>query len=342
MKLFVFVFLNIIIMPFIETNGYKPPFFFRNRHINTIAPSLFRKTGVKNGVRESLETWDHDFIDFDFYGKDNSRAVIMIHGLEGNSRKAYMQGVTKVLLGAGFDVFALNLRGCSDQPNHLLSSYHSGKTDDLDFFIKHMLDKYSYKQLVLIGFSLGGNIVLKYVGENAQNLSAKIKAAIGISVPCDLAATSRQLEKLTNRIYLWRFLKSLKKKAIYKIEYLKTQSLTKKEIVKAINFNQFDNIFTAPVHGFANAQDYWEKSSCKQFLPNIRIPALLLNAADDPFLPDECYPIDEAEQNPNLLFEMPKYGGHVGFVTDLKFMKNFWHEKRILEFLKDIFSRENS
>jgi uncharacterized protein len=323
-------------MPIAEIPKYKPPFLYRNRHIHTIIPSFFRKIKAGKYLTRRLATNDNDFIDIDFHSNQNDKVAIITHGLEGNSRKPYMLGIVKTMLGAGFDAIAVNLRGCSGQHNSLLTSYHAGKSDDLAAVIEYITQKFDYKQIVLIGFSLGGNITLKYVGESGNSLPSVIKAAIGISVPCDLASTSKKLSVFSNRLYLLKFLGSLKRKALYKIKAFDVNYITDKDIQKCKSFYQFDDIFTAPVHGFVSAVDYWNKCNSKQFLKNISVPTLLLNALDDPMLSPECYPYDDAQQNPFLFLETPRYGGHVGFATSISLSKIFFHEKRIIDFLKEL------
>ncbi len=326
---------KLTIMPFIQNTDYNPPFIFRNNHLNTIMPALFRKVKDINYTRFRIETNDHDFIDIDRSSVDSKTAAIITHGLEGNSHKPYIKGITKILNEIGVDAIATNLRGCSGEPNHLLSSYHSGKTDDLAAVINHARQILKYEKIVLIGFSLGGNITLKYVGELGRDIPDFVKLAIAISVPCDLKSSAIHLSKASNWIYLQRFLRSLKQKALDKMKVNNALNMNRMDIIKTKSFFEFDNLFTAPIHGFEDAEDYWAKCSCKQFLTSISIPTLLINAKDDPFLPDECYPYTEANSNHFLYFEVPEYGGHVGFMTNYHFKFPLWHEKRIMRFLNE-------
>jgi len=322
-------------MPIIQNQDYKPPFLFKNNHLNTITPAILRKVNSIKYTRFRIETNDNDFIDFDRSSVNSSTAVIVTHGLEGNSNKPYIKGIAKLMNENGFDAICANLRGCSNEHNQLLSSYHSGKTDDLALLINHSVLQFKYKKIILIGFSLGGNITLKYIGEMGKMIPDYVKLAVTISVPCNLKSSAIQLIKKTNWIYLQRFLRSLKKKAIFKMKKFGIDDFKRNEILKTKNFFEFDNLFTAPIHGFENAEDYWSRCSCKQFLSSISIPTLIINAKDDPFLPDDCYPYFEAEKNPLLYLEIPKYGGHVGFMTSLFFKYPLWHEKRILSFINE-------
>ncbi len=320
-------------MPAINTQSYKPPFPFRNYHFNTIIPALFRKIKGINYNRVRIDTADNDFLDLDFSKVGSNALVIILHGLEGNADKAYVKGLVRTMNRAGVDAVSVNLRGCSNEDNRKFYSYHSGKTEDLEAVIDYLTNNYSYDKLFLTGFSLGGNIVLKYVGEFGNTINPKIKAAVGISVPCDLKATSYNFLKKDNFLYQWRFIRSLRKKALSKIKRFPEYQYLEKEIKNCRTFFDFDNLITGPVNGFKNAEDYWEQSSCKQLITSIRVPTLLINALDDPFLPDECYPFEETKQNPYFYFETPEYGGHVGFISNWKLSKELWSEKRVLEFL---------
>lgn len=320
-------------MPVIKNSSYKPHFVFRNNHINTIAPNILRRVQGISYKRERINTPDNDFLDIDFSCVQSNAIAIILHGLEGNSNRVYIKGVVKAVNRANWDAVALNLRGCSDEPNNLFSSYHSGKTDDLDLIINHLIHNYNYSQIFLIGFSLGGNITLKYIGEMSDKISPKVKAAVAISTPCNLKDTSLQLSKASNFIYLKRFIRSLRQKAIQKVKKHPESNISIGDLKKVRDFYDIDDLYTAPAHGFIDAEDYWEKCSCLQFIPRIKIPALLISAQDDPFLPDSCYPYEEAQKSNYFYLEVPKYGGHVGFTSGINFKGEFWHESRIVEFI---------
>ena len=321
-------------MPIIESQGYYPDILFRNGHLNTIITNLFRKVNDLNYDRKRIYTPDNDFLDLDFSKVDSDVLVIVLHGLEGSSKSLYIKGVIKAFNKTGWDAVAVNLRSCSGEPNLLFSSYHSGKTDDVDIVLDYISANCHYKKILMMGFSLGGNIVLKYAGEKAQNVAPIIKGFAGVSVPCDLTSASENLGKISNRIYLLRFLKTLKKKVRQKKDKFPQSTLTIAAIENIKNFLDFDNLYTAPAHGFDDAFDYWEKCSCKKFLNTICIPSYLINALDDPFLTNSCFPFEEANKNSNFYFEAPKYGGHVGFKEKMTSSSEFWHEKKIIAFFK--------
>ena len=188
---------------------------------------------------------------------------------------------------------------------------------------------------MLVGFSLGGNLTLKYIGEKGEAIPSEIISAVAISVPVDLKDSADQLSKVTNAMYMKRFLRMLKPKMIEKVNRFPKNGVEKDDIFKMSNFYNFDNLYTAPAHGFSSAEDYWAKCSAKPFLSNIKIPTLLINALNDPFLGKNSYPTNEAENSEYFYLETPDYGGHVGFIKSLKMNGELWNEKRAIEFLKD-------
>lgn len=320
-------------MPLIATSDFNPSLLFRQKHFSTVAPSIFRKVKEVKYIRKRITTQDDDFLDLDFSFVGSETMVIITHGLEGNSERTYMKGMVRSVNMAGWDAVALNLRGCSGEPNNLYLSYHSGKTEDLDLTIDHLLKSYDYKQIMLIGYSLGGNLTLKYLGEKGESIPSEIKRAVAISVPVDLKDSANQLSKTSNALYMKRFLNMLKPKLVAKAERFTIKGVKKADIIKMKNFYDFDNLYTAPAHGFSNADEYWRKCSAKLFLSNITIPTLLINALNDPFLGALSYPIAEAQNSKHFYLETPKYGGHVSFVKNFKMNGELWNERRAVEFL---------
>jgi predicted alpha/beta-fold hydrolase len=319
-------------MPLVQNSTYKPPVWLRGGHLQTIYPVLFRRTRHVTQDPERLELSDGDFIDLEWSGKGSRRLAILSHGLEANTRAGYIQGMASALVDAGWDVLAWNFRGCGNEPNRLPRMYHSGATDDLHAVVSHALKSHPATSIDLIGFSLGGNLTLKYLGEKQDRLSNKIHRAVVFSVPCDLACSSRQLSRSSNKIYMERFLRALRSKIEEKNRRFPDQlDLTGLRDIR--NFEMFDDRFTAPIHGFASAADYWEKNSSRQFIPHIQRETLLINAMNDPFLGPACHPFEEAAASKCFHFESPKEGGHVGFVPD-KRVKFYWSENRTLQFLQ--------
>jgi predicted alpha/beta-fold hydrolase len=297
----------------IQESKYSPPFIFRNGHIATIYAGLIRRIDGLEQKRERISLSDGDFLDLDWsYAKSDSRKlVVLLHGLEGHGQRPYMTGSAKIFNARGYDACAVNFRGCSGETNLLFRSYHSGATEDLEAVMNHIIDLDSYSSIYIKGFSLGGNMALKYLGEG-RILPKQLKAVVAVSAPCDLYDSLVQLQKTQNALYTRRFINHLVHKLWLKNEKFPEQISTK-EIKAVKTLKDFDDIYTSKAHGFKDAMDYYTQCSSKQFLRNIKTPTLLVNAKDDSFLGDGCYPVQEAHQNPFLYFDMPLYGGHVGF-----------------------------
>lgn len=307
---------------------YLSPWFLFNAHFETIYPSLFRKVKLQEYQRERIATPDNDFLDL-YWLKQNSKKLIVIsHGLEGNAHRTYIKGMAKFFFRKNFDVLAWNYRGCGEEMNKALRFYHSGATDDLACVVDHAVAK-NYDTIFLIGFSLGGNLTLKYAGE--RKLSSHIKGITTFSVPLDLHASSIQLSRPSNWVYANRFLKSLKKKVKAKSKAMPGLDVAGLESIKQLH--DFDDRYTGPLHGFKNAIDYYHQCSAIGFLENIKVPTLIVNALNDPFLSRECFP--DGIKNQFVQLEFPERGGHVGFA---RFGANgvYWSEQRALDFIKPL------
>ncbi len=322
-----------------QGNQYRPPPFFGNGHTQTIFPTLFRTIPEVKYRRERLDTPDGDFLDLDWSRVGSRHLAILSHGLEGHTDRAYMRGMVRALNRAHIDALAWNYRGCSEELNRLLRMYHNGTFDDLHHVVHHAAAAGNYQTVFLIGFSMGGNMTMLYLGKQAEEVPSWVKAAVGFSVPCDLTDASRQLDRRANAIYMQRFLKSLHLKIKAKQARFPT-ALDDTDYYKIKTFRQFDDRYTAPIHGFADAADYWRRCSCKQWLTKIKMPVLLVNALDDPILADGCYPVDECRQNPHVILETPRYGGHVGFVA-FNSKGCYWSEERALKFIRHSDSRSD-
>jgi hypothetical protein len=322
-------------MPVLPTPDYYPSLLFRDGNFATLYPSLFRtKPNHSVPARERIETPDGDYLDIDRHSTCSHRSkrlAIISHGLEGNARKKYTLGMANMALSFGFDAVCWEQRGAGKKPNRKLRSYHSGETTDLHTVITHCL-KSGYAEIALIGFSMGGNQILKYLGEDPNRVPQQVKTAVTFSVPCDLSATERIIALPSRHIYFQYFMKGLREKVRTKAA-LFPEEVNISDLKSVHNLRDFDDLFTAPNNGFKSADDYYTKSSSLQFLPRIAIPTLLVQAQNDPFLAKECFPVTEAQDNPNLYLEMPKYGGHVGFHLPGK-ENIYWSEKRAAQFLK--------
>jgi len=298
-------------MPLVQSD-YNPPLPFKNGHISTIYSGLLRKVDSLKQQRERLELEDGDFIDLDwsFAHTPANTVVILLHGLEGHAQRPYITGSAKYFNAGGLDSCAVNFRGCSGETNRLFRSYHSGATEDLEAVIQHIISSGKYNSIFIKGFSLGGNLTLKYLG--GGNVASQIKGAVTVSVPCSLYDSLIQLLKLKNTLYARRFKKHLVDKLHLKRQKF-PELISEEDINNIRNLKDFDDIYTSRAHGFKDALDYYGQCSSLQVLPGIKTPTLIINAKDDSFLGKACYPVKEAEHNPHLFLDMPKYGGHVGF-----------------------------
>jgi len=271
----------------IVPSTYRAPKFYFNGHVETIAPALFRRVGKVGYQRQRINLPDGDFLDLDWLKGSSKKLAIISHGLEGCSYRPYIKGMARAFYQAGYDVIAWNFRGCSGQVNRQERFYHSGATEDLDLVIKHALSMDKYRQVHLVGFSLGGNITLKYLGERGDGICPKIKSAVAFSVPMDLHGCCQQLSKPSNTVYAKRFLRNLIKKIEQKAAAM-PGAFSLNGIRKIKTLKEFDNRYTAPIHGFKNAVNYYDTCSSIHFVEDIKVPTLIINAKNDPMLTDSC------------------------------------------------------
>tara|TARA_B110000967_G_C18893227_1_gene568813 strand:+ start:1370 stop:2329 length:960 start_codon:yes stop_codon:yes gene_type:complete len=314
-------------MPIVKSN-FKPHFRFRSGFIATVYSGLIRRLKI-NQTRERITLRDADFIDLDWsYSPTPSKSVIILfHGLEGHGQRPYITGPAKYFNANNIDAICVNFRCCSGELNRYYESYHSGKTDDLEDIIQHVVSLEKYDSIFLKGISLGGNILLKYLGDGS-NVPTQVKAAMAVSVPCDLSGSAKALHKLKNLPYHINFKWGLVQRLKLKQKQF-PDAISKAKIKTIKTLNDFDEVYTSRAHGFKNAQDYYEKCSSLQFLKTIKTPVLILNALNDSFLSEACFPFEEAEKNPHVFLETPNRGGHVGFISRKGF---YYNETRALEF----------
>lgn len=319
-------------MPIIQST-YKPPFWAKKSFVSTVFSGLARTVNGVEQTRERIELNDGDFMDLDwsYANQPSPKVIILLHGLEGHAQRPYITGAAKLFNQNGIDACAVNFRGCSGESNRLYRSYHSGATEDLKAVVHHVLSKGIYDEIYIKGISLGANMALKYVGER-EDVPKEVKAVIAVSSPCDLKGSCNEILSLKNRHYAIRFLDHLKQKLKPKlIQFPENLSIADYKSIKTLI--DFDHVYTSKAHGFKDAFDYYEQSSSLQYLPNITVPTLIINALNDSFLSAECYPVKEAKLNTNLYLEMPKYGGHVGFIDKGNV---YYNERRAFEFLFNI------
>ncbi|MEG9327630.1 hypothetical protein SAMN04488034_101616 [Salinimicrobium catena] len=316
----------------LERSTYQPSGIYKVADVNTIYAATLRKVELKPYERERISLEDGDFLDLDWSfaeGSQNKKLVIILHGLAGSSDRPYMKGMARIFSRNDWDAVAMNFRGCSEELNRHFKSYHGGATDDLQEVINHILKTRKYEVIGIIGFSLGGNVVLKYLGEN-RKIPTEIKAAVTVSVPCDLAGSLGEIGRPRNFVYSKRFELKLKSQLLSRARKFPDQ-LTKKEVEACNSLRDIDELYTSKAHGFENAEEYYRKSSSLHFLENIHLPTLLINARDDSFLCNSSYPTGIAEASEFLHLEVPDHGGHVGFTLP---GPEFYHEKRALHFLE--------
>ncbi len=322
-------------MPIILSSDYQPPAFLFNGHLQTIIPSQMRIVRGVHYERIKIKTEDQDFLLLDWSKVGSDKLVIISHGLEGDTYRPYMLGMVRAFNRAGYDALAWNFRGCGGEMNETLRFYHSGATYDLDLLLRHVTQHHPYLQIVLVGFSLGANLTLKYVGEQGGQINPLVKKAIVFSVPLDLSSCARKISSNANFIYSWRFLYNLKSKIRQKSR-LMPDLLSIEHFPNISTLKDFDDFYTAPLHGFKDAEDYYTKCSSLYILSEIKIPTLIVNARNDPFLASSCFLTEETGLSPCLFFEAPRQGGHCGFMQKgVKKDQNFWSEDRAVAFCQN-------
>jgi predicted alpha/beta-fold hydrolase len=318
-------------MPVVSST-YLPPFWLRNAHAQTILRSLLPARPAPVKTTEQLDLPDGDFVELNWYLNQPEPAplAVLCHGLEGSADSSYMLGMAGALHRSGCNALAWSYRGCGRQTNRLARSYHSGATEDLAVVVDRALKRVP-GPLLLVGFSLGGNLILKYLGERTP--PARIAAAAAVSAPVDLASSADALDlRRSNTLYRIRFLSCLNRKAAAKARRFPGE-VPAHDWAAIRTVRAFDDAYTAPLHGFASADDYYARCSALQFLPRITIPTLLLNACDDPLLAPPSYPATLATGSPRLHLETPACGGHVAFL-DRHHPLRSWLDTRVPHFLR--------
>lgn len=319
------------------TRTYHPAWWIPGPHLRTLWGKFFRRPAMVATRRERWDTPDGDFVDLerlDPPSPDRPR-LLLLHGLEGSPRSHYVGGLFAEAERRGWGMDLLVFRSCGTEPNRARRFYHSGETSDLAFVLDRLLATPGDPPLLLAGVSLGGNVLLKFLGEQGAALTDRVRGAATISVPYDLGRGSRHISRGFSRVYERHFLRSLRRKALAKLEHFPDLA-DRDTLVSVRSLYDFDDVLTAPVHGFTNADDYYTRSSSIAWIDRITLPTLLLSAADDPFLPREV--LDEvralARHNPALTIEFVERGGHVGFVSGhLPWRPHYYAEWRVCDFL---------
>jgi predicted alpha/beta-fold hydrolase len=295
---------------------YRAPGWLPGGHLQTIVAAKVVPTAGVNYRRERWETPDGDFVDLDFALPEPPHAdgaapiMVLFHGLEGSSRSHYARVLMHAAAVRGWRGVVVHFRGCSGEANRLPRAYHSGDSDEGDWILRRMRARWSVAPLYAVGISLGGNMLAKWLGEREED-AAFVNAAASICAPLDLAAGGAALGRGFNLVYTRMFLATLKAKASAKVQ--RFPGLARAEALAAArDLYDFDNAFTAPVHGFRDTDDYWTRASGKPWLRSVKVPHLVLNARNDPFVPAESLPA-QAGVSKFVRLEQPLHGGHVGF-----------------------------
>ena len=321
-----------------KNQAFTTSFGLRNRHVQTLFSSFFRKIKTPQVEIEVFELEDGDFLECYWLDKPKNREakaiVILFHGLAGSFQSPYIQGAMNALQKENIPSVVMHFRGCSGKPNRLAKSYHSGETLDAKAWIHHVHTTFPQAKLFAVGYSLGANMLLKLLGEEGER--TLLSGAVCVSPPMQLEVSATQMDRGFAKFYQYILLRDLKRLLLQKYEHHDIKSLIgldKNEVKKLSNFWEFDAAYTAPIHGFGSAQEYYEKSSAKQYLIHIRIPTYIIHAVDDPFMSEKILPTRE-ELSPNITLQVSKNGGHVGFIAGNLREPQYWLEERILEYFK--------
>ncbi|MGR8918740.1 MAG: hydrolase [Gammaproteobacteria bacterium] len=309
----------------IERGDFRPHLLLPGPHLPTIWASACRPRPRPAVTFERLELPDGDFLDLAWHGPRAGPLVLLLHGLEGSVESSYVRALLAALDAAGYRGVLMHFRGCSGEMNRLDRSYHSGDTGDLEFVVRHLTEREGRAPVAAVGYSLGGNVLLKWLGE--LGAAAPLATAVAVSVPFDLAACADRLDQGFSRFYQRRLVSSLKQKFLHKFSG-REAPVAVGDVHRLDTFWQFDDAVTAPLHGFSGADAYYRLSSSRQYLSGIRTPTLIVHAEDDPFVPAAAIP-DASELAAGVTLEVTAGGGHVGFVGT----GGYWLERRILAHL---------
>lgn len=309
---------------------YDPPRWLPNGHLQTIYPAVCITRPPMHYRRERWDTPDGDFIDVDFVdGQPGRPFIVLFHGLEGSSDSHYARALMAQIAARGWSGAVPHFRGCSGEPNRAPRFYHSGDTLELDWIIRRLRAEITHaSRFYAAGASLGGNVLLRWLGES-QHEAEIIDAACAVSAPLDLAQGGAALAHGINRIYTRMFLKTMKSKCLQKLQQY-PGLFDREQMLQARTLYDFDNIVTAPLHGYRDTDDYWNRASATQVLGDITLPTLVLNARNDPFLPAQHLPHQAA---PAVVLDYPEQGGHIGFATGAMPGNIDWLPQRMLSFL---------
>lgn len=323
----------------IKQSDFKPAWWLSNRHLQTMWGSLTRKQPNLPLEREHFDLPDNDFIDIDWIKpkkiSEDTPIIVVLHGLGGSIESHYAIHIMANIHKQNWLGVFMHYRGCSGQPNRKPFGYHSGYTEDLAYLISVLKQRYPKQPIATIGYSLGGNVLLKWLGETGKK--NPLDTAVAISVPFDLALGADKMLQGISRLYQWYLLRSLRKYINYKFQVIESP-IDLEPLASIKTFWEFDHHITAPLHGFKSAMDYYKRASSRQYLKAVTVPTLILHAKDDPLMTEDVIPTKE-ELSETITIELSDKGGHVGFISgDIPFQANYWLEQRITAHLLEYFA----
>lgn len=320
-------------------SGFRPAWWLRGAHAQTLWPHFLRRQPDVPLTWERLDLPDGDFVDLVWTGGDNGPIVVLLHGLEGSIHSHYSKGMLSALHKHGWRAVLMHFRGCSGTHNRMARGYHSGDTGDLKYLINTLRSRYPEGLLAAVGFSLGGNVLLKYLGE--EQTDAGLDAAVSVSVPFELSRSADRLNQGLSRFYQRHLIRRLQERVMDKFGQRNDAPFALSDIHQWNDFHAFDNFVTARLHGFAGSSEYYRLCSSRPFIKSITVPTLIIQAEDDPFLPGDAIPI-AADLSDNVTLELSRHGGHMGFISGrLPWHPRYWLEQRIPEFLSPHLTRIN-
>lgn len=327
-------------MPILRQSAFVPAWWLRNPHLQTLWASLARRAATVPATRERLDTPDGDFLELDHCGDDADAPIVMLlHGLSGSSRSSYIVGMQAALARRGWRSAALNFRGCGGRPNLRARGYHAGDTEDLEHLYRHLRRLYPNAPLAAVGYSLGGNMLLKWLGE--RGAEADMFGAVAVSAPLRLNLCSERLNRGFSRVYRDRLLYELRAYLRAKREHLRAVGAQEEweklrrlgDLSGVRTFREYDDVLGRRLYGFRDAEDFYRRASARPYIRSIRVSTLIVHALDDPFMPPETLPAEE-ELSPAVSLEVAAHGGHVGFIAGrFPHRPQYWLERRIPEFL---------
>lgn len=321
----------------ITQSYFSPALGLSNPHAQTLFPYLTKDRNRTSYIQQTLELEDGDFLDINWKGKatNGKPIIILFHGLESTIDSHYVPRMMQSLDERGWSTVLMHFRGCSHRPNRLAHSYHCGETNDARFFLDWVKNKYPDSPLIAVGFSLGGNMLLKLQAEYADN--SPLDASISICAPIQMNICAQRMNQGISRFYQRVLVNDLKNKILLKADrfnYKELIGLNISDIMCLKTFWQFDDLVTAPLHGFKNAHDYYGQSSSRQYLKDIKCPTLMIQALDDPFMTPDIIPT-ESELSESIELEISQHGGHIGFISGTLRKPSFWLQKRIPEYISN-------